>query len=487
MAGSEQVLRIEDLVSARSLDVTVLAGREGLGREVFWAHSCELPDPERWLDPHELLMTVGLCVPRDSFQQVAFIGRLDDAGLAGLMIGDHDTAPELSPVMLAEANRRGFPVLLAATHTPYAVVARHVAAANTSAQILQVLKLSKLYHLAANADDDVHGLVNSMVTLLGIDITVRDSATGLHIIEAEHPTRARPEGGARTYALRGAHPAELLLSEYPGEQLDSLLLVHLLKVLEVAVDRVLAVAESRAQRSAQALSSLLNGTRSAGADELLAPHQVSEGYRMAAMSSEQGEHAARAMALRAIPVLLTPGRRHHLMLLPVTLEERVREFAERNGIHVGVSSVFTDYQDVPIAADEANRTLDAARHGTRVWTEFRGTTISVLSRSRREADEIVVGVLGPLAEASMAARRLRETLFAYLRNDRRWKQTADELGIHRQTLSYRLTRIEAETGLHLSKSADLSALWIAFQAWDATRGAAEGGSPTDPTSADSLG
>lgn len=469
MAETDKVLKVEDLVSTKSLDVAVLAGREGVSREVFWAHSCELPDPERWLDPHELLMTVGLCVPLEASAQVTFIGRLDDAGLAGLMIGDHETAPALTPAMLAEADRRAFPVLMAATHTPYAVVARHVAAANTSGQILQVLKLSKLYHVAANADDDAQELVKSMVILLGIDITVRDRATGLPIIEAEHPTRARPDAAPHVYPLRGIHPADLVLSEYPGEELDSLLLVHLLKVLEVTVDRVLTAIERRAEQSDRALRSLLNGQHPADVDGLLAPHHVSEGFRMAAMPSEYGERAARILALRGLPVLVAGGRRHHLALLPAVVEPQMREEAERNGIHVGASSLFTDYRDVPIAADEASRTLTAAQHGTRMWTEFKGTTISVLSRSRHEADEIIVGVLGSLAQLSPASGKLRDTLFAFLRNDRRWKQTSEELGIHRQTLSYRLNRIEAETGLSLSKSADLSALWIAFQAWDATR------------------
>lgn len=472
MAELDQVLKVEDLVSTKSLDVTVLAGAEGLAREVFWAHSCELPDPERWLDPHELLMTVGLCVPSDASAQVAFIRRLDEARLAGLMIGDHETAPQLTGEMLAEADRRAFPVLLAATHTPYAVVARHVAAANTSAQILQVLKLGKLYHLAANAsvEDDAQELVRSMSILLGVDISVRDRATGMTIIEMEHPTRARPDVAPRVYPLRGAHPADLLLAEYPGEELDSLLLVHLLKVLEVSVDRVLTAAERRSEQSARALRSLLNGTRPEDVDLLLAAHHVSEGFRVAAVPSADGEHIARLIALRGLPVLVTGGRRNHFTLFPVAVERMMREVAEQTGISAGVSSVFADYQDVPIAADEAARTLRAAQHSAGGWTEFKGTTISVLSRSRREADEIITGVLGSLSDSTEASRKLRDTLFAYLRNDRRWEPTAHELGIHRQTLSYRLNKIGAETGLSLSKSADLSALWIAFQAWEATRG-----------------
>jgi purine catabolism regulator len=97
----------------------------------------------------------------------------------------------------------------------------------------------------------------------------------------------------------------------------------------------------------------------------------------------------------------------------------------------------------------------------------------VLSRSNREAEEIIGGVLGPLAEGSDGARKLRESLFAYLRHDRHWQRAADELGIHRQTLSYRLNRIEQETGLSVTRSADIAAFWVAYQAWESVR-AAEG-------------
>ena len=82
--------------------------------------------PPKWLGPHELLMTVGLCVPTVAEEQAAFVARLDDAGLAGMMIGDHAPGPMLSDAMFAEADRRDFPILLAGALISYAVVARHV-------------------------------------------------------------------------------------------------------------------------------------------------------------------------------------------------------------------------------------------------------------------------------------------------------------------------------------------------------------------------
>jgi purine catabolism regulator len=76
-------LTIADLAATASLESRFLAGERGGDRRVMWAHSCEMPNPENWLGPHELLMTVGLCVPADADAQVSFIERLNDAGLAG--------------------------------------------------------------------------------------------------------------------------------------------------------------------------------------------------------------------------------------------------------------------------------------------------------------------------------------------------------------------------------------------------------------------
>ena len=89
-------LTVSDLVATASLDSHFLAGEKGGERRVLWAHSCEMPNPENWLGPHELLMTVGLCVPSSALDQVDFIRRLNAAGLAGIMIGDHTLAPPIT-------------------------------------------------------------------------------------------------------------------------------------------------------------------------------------------------------------------------------------------------------------------------------------------------------------------------------------------------------------------------------------------------------
>lgn len=467
MPSEPTVMQVSDLVSTASLGATVLAGSSGLEREVLWAHSCEMSAPEEWLGPHELLMTVGLCIPHAANEQAEFIARLDEAGLSGIMIGDHDTAPPITEELIAEADRRGFPVLFVDAQTPYTAVARMVAAANSSTQILQVLKLSKLYQVATTADD-TESMLTALSLLLRAGIEIQDSETGLTLIAAD----ATPDGSAdsaerqrRRYPLRGSYPTTLVLTEYPGEPVESFILVNLLKVLEVAVDRELASVGARVDAGARAVERMLEGSLPPDADALLNGASLEDGFVVAACDEETAARFGRLAALRALGVLVGSVGTEAVVVIPTAVIDEARELAASLDAHVGVSSEFSQVRDVRAAAGEAAQALETATLADQDWVSFTGPTLAMLTRSHREADAIINSTLGPLTGSASAVVKLRDTLFAYLRHDRQWQATADELGIHRQTLAHRLGRIEELTGLDLAKTSDLASLWIAYQAW----------------------
>ena len=149
----EAQLTIADIVSDPTLDTRLLSGAGGLHRMVSWAHSCEMSDPGRWMRPGELLMTVGLCVPTGSQAQREFIASLDEAGLAGITIGDDLVAPRLTKALFEESERRHFPVLATAHDVPFVAVSRMVALSNADQSTRGVLRLSRLYQAAAQRDD----------------------------------------------------------------------------------------------------------------------------------------------------------------------------------------------------------------------------------------------------------------------------------------------------------------------------------------------
>ncbi|MEV4954085.1 transcciptional activator PmfR [Paenarthrobacter nitroguajacolicus] len=458
------VLTVNDLVTTQSLGTKVLAGAAGLGREVLWAHSCELSDPHKWLAPHELLMTVGLCVPASGGEQREFIAELDRAGLAGIALGDHSSLPSLTSDLLDEADARAFPVLLTNSTTPFAAIGRTIAAATATTQTMQVLKLSKLYQLATYARDNPIRMMDDLQTLFQVRLSVMDTQTGLVILEGPTLADTSTSMRSRLYSLPGDTETKLRVFEHPGEELSSFLLIHILQVIDMAVNQRLRFIRRRSERGAAMLSSVLDEHLPDGIESILGAGAISGGFQCVAIATEDGPTALRGVSIAALPVLAGFGRSSFLLLMPEQRHDEVRSFLNKIGIRAAASSTYVDLRDAKYAAEEALRVFSSA--GTnKQWDDFAGVPISLLTRSRKEACAIVEQVLGSLAGADAKSSTLRDTLFTFISNDRRWNETSAALGIHRQTLSYRLAKIKDITGRDVGSSADLSAFWLAFQAW----------------------
>src|SRR5690606_27959053 len=77
------------------------------------------------------------------------------------------------------------------------------------------------------------------------------------------------------------------------------------------------------------------------------------------------------------------------------------------------------------------------------------------SARRADADRFVRQTLGPLVtESTRAMRDLLATLGVFYRASHSVRQTAEELGVHENTIRYRLARIAEITGLEVAGDAD---------------------------------
>src|SRR5258706_10889275 len=101
-----EVLEAPCLAQAR-----VLAGVRGLDGIVQRLNVMEVPDILPWVKPHELLLTTGYPIRDDPEALVRLVGELDDRGLAALAIKLHRYLDEVPPGLLAEADRRNFPII----------------------------------------------------------------------------------------------------------------------------------------------------------------------------------------------------------------------------------------------------------------------------------------------------------------------------------------------------------------------------------------
>lgn len=78
--------------------------------------------------------------------------------------------------------------------------------------------------------------------------------------------------------------------------------------------------------------------------------------------------------------------------------------------------------------------------GDRVTYYHDISSLFFLLQSPEQAAEWVRSILGPLAESTPDAERLRETLYTYWRCDKNVSRTATRMFLHRNTVNYRITQ-----------------------------------------------
>ncbi|MGH3827659.1 MAG: PucR family transcriptional regulator, partial [Pseudonocardiaceae bacterium] len=138
---------------------------------------------------------------------------------------------------------------------------------------------------------------------------------------------------------------------------------------------------------------------------------------------------------------------------------------------VGSSAPIATVGRLPDAAQEARWALGVAEAEKRMLVRHGDQTTLLLPRSVTEAQALVSRILSPLiihdAEHGTA---YVDTLRAVLQHDRSWQVAAAELHIHKQTLGYRIRKIEQLTGRGLARTEHLAEWWFALRAHDRLAG-----------------
>jgi purine catabolism regulator len=446
---AEQIT-IADLVDDPSLSTEVLAGRAGLGTVVRWAQTSEAPDPWTWLGEGELLMTLGLNLPDDAAAQAGFIRRARDAGIVGMIVGDDGYAPEIGQAMLATADLLGFPLLRTGHETPFVVISRTVAAATSTAQGRGVLILSRLYQKASERSRDPRS-TQWLTDLTGAHVRVLERVTGLPVLgDREEPTSST----ARRHALDTVPATDL----HMDGDLDPLVLIHVKQVLTADTQALLREAADAVRHGQEQIRAALDPARGASAPRSREPSVGQRPYVVLAVP-DGGARLALSLALAGYPAWVGDAQGVVVVVAAADDLDAVKPLVVSASADVGVSRSRQDVGDLGSAVAEA---VDALVPGQGMM-EYIPEAVSMLARSATEAHEMVQQVLGPLAQSRNDS--LRQTLFTVLETDLSMQRAADRLGIHRQTLVYRLRKVEAMTGHSVHRVPDLARLWLAHEAW----------------------
>ena len=506
-------ITVAELVAVPYLRMRFHAGEQGGGRLINWAHTSDLPNPTDWLAPGDLVMSNGLSFPADAEAQVAFLTELAAADLSGFAIGDDMQAPALTPPFLERADELAFPVLAIPHDVPFVAVSRAVANANSGEEQRRLVETVQLYEsLRGGVSSGRLGapLLSELSAQLGCRPLLLDGVTALPVLgsEDEAPPELRAElveelrerqgvfpgvlrmdhGDGAAFAIRvpAARPTALFaLSD--GERLPDLaVLQHAANIAALAVERVHAEREQSHRLGCELLTHLLDRTlEPASALRQLREHGIEpESVVLVAFRVHDGAGQSdlhHQLAQRKLTHLLCRDAQRGLAVVPDTdASLAVLRSALGTAVALGVSDPLARADRAPDAAREARWAETAARSLGRQVVRYGEDTPLFLPRTLGEAGMAADRVLGPvLAYDADHATDLVHSLAVFLEHNRSWQRSAEVLHVHKQTLVYRMRRVEELTGRSLREMADVVQLWLGLRALDFAHGEPAGHGRTD--------
>ncbi|MEU6577323.1 PucR family transcriptional regulator ligand-binding domain-containing protein [Streptomyces sp. NPDC046805] len=487
---------VADVLNLPHLRLGLFAGAAGLDRTVSWAHASDLDSPWDWMAGGELLMRNGRTLPSDGSAQAALLHRCADAGASGIVIGEDSQMPALRGELAAAAEERTLAVLTASYSVSFAAVARAVADANSGEDSARFGQIERIYGVLR--DSLGGGVGDSPTARLGRDLGCRllllDTSTG-HPVD---PTAPEPDSVLRQALIAGieAHDGRIpgvlhlqpaghttaLAVEVPAEEptvlvavdlpgMDTSLLHHLATAAAVETAHQAMVREHERRLGAELLAHLLD-TR---IDPPAASRELTAARLAPAHTVVVAAHHDDGPGQRDIHLTLSRRRIPHLLLKRGSLFLALLRDAPRDldalrhklgpGTALGVSTTVGSPERIPMARREAVWALSLARAAPDGCARYGDETTYTVLRSIEEAQSVTDRVLGPLLTYDAAhGTDLTATLEAFLQHRRSWQRTAAALNVHKQTVMYRIQRVEQLTGRTLAETADITELWIAFQA-----------------------
>lgn len=486
------------------------AGAAGGTRVVTWAHGSDLPNATDWLGEGDLLMTNGMALPEAAAAQASFLSELASTGLSGLAVGDDMPAPPLSDRLLTKADELAFPVLAIPREVPFVAVSRAVASANSDEEHGRLVRTVQLYE-TLRGRRSTRELLTELGRQLGCKLLLLDTVTGLPVVPAADPLppglgaqldeELRIRGGAFPGVLRvrngsaaglaihvrGERPTTLIALDEGDTVPDLTLLHHAASIAALEVERIHAEREQSRRRGSELLAQMLEGRHEPAAalreleERGIAPERaVLVAFRGGTGGAGQPD-LHHALAQRGLAHLLLWAASSSLVALPDgagALSDLRAALGE--GAVFGVSDPLSRPDRARDAAREARWAQMAAQTLGRPLVRYGESTPLFLPRTLGEAEMAADRVLGPLlAYDAEHSTDLRRSLAVFLEHNRSWQRAAEALHVHKQTLVYRMRRVEQLTKRDLRATGDVVELWLALRARELARGEGAERSPAD--------
>lgn len=477
------LISVDELVAVPSLGLTYIAGRGGKSRRVVWAHACDLPDPWNWVNPGDLVMTTGGGLPAEAGEQERWIEQMVEHRISAVVMALRPDAPDLDPQLLAAAERSNLPVLRAHFDLHFVTLARTVIESVVETERNRLTRIRRLYDLywqSLHSRGTLVDRVSALETASGWRLMVDDQlgrtvAAGRHASEAGPPD---PDTAMRT-SIPGALGYTLVAAaDQPID--DPGLLQHVSGLIALELEHQTDRKDDLRAVGADLLTGLLDETLTlTGAWPQFRHRGMREPLVLVCWSAEDGSELAHATVHlapawgRCAPLLFPDGKTLFGLVpaQPHLLEQITMALGD--GCRCGVSPTLTANTSAPEAARQARMAVATAHDtGQRVvrYGAHRDGSEVLFPRTAEDSRQLVNTVLGPLITHDRSTGGdLIHTLRAFLENDGSSGRTATHLQIHRQTLVYRLRKIEQLTGHKPSSTAGAARFWLAFEVAERAR------------------
>lgn len=473
------MLTVQNLIDIEPLKLKPVAGLAGAKRLITWAHAVDLPDPWRWVSPGNLVMTTGVGMPRAAAGQAAWIERLAQSGASALVVAPGEAAPKLSRRLLEKAEALQFPVMQASFELEFVKLSHYVIESVLQTQrerFQQSERLFQLYAEALRKEPEMGGRLARLAKALDLDLAIEDAVSGFRMVEtASFSGDGEARDMVERVAITGRARANLLMA---GKGVrtphDPILVRSLVGLLGVELERLMIQRDQQREEGAALLRSLLDSeTEFSLARPMLERRGITGTLVCLAISPGAGPSWApdeihHAPALHASTPLLL--RDQDLLLALSRDDQGTLEFLHDNlgqGTAIGVSGAIAAATGFRESLRQARLALTQAREIGKGVLRYGDAEKGLIMapKSLPEARALVGRYLGPLIEHDRShGAALLTTLMTFLGNDGNWKATAIDLGIHRQTLVYRLKLIEQLTGIKPTTTNGVARFWIAIQA-----------------------
>jgi PucR family transcriptional regulator, purine catabolism regulatory protein len=492
-------ITVRELLDMPHLQLRLHSGKAGLDRQVTWTHTSDLPEPWQWVTAGDLLMTNGMSFPAAAAEQERLLDELQRVGASGLAIGEQMYCPRLTQRFTRASERLGIPVLWIRYPMPFVAISRAIAEATLLEQSQRLMRTARIYDaLRRTTAGDVgrSRIADALTKELRCSVFVCDRVTG----DAYHPGGPHPSGEVKETvraASQGTLAAgarsiltpsglEVLVGEVPthehavlaviregGVALDGVLIQHAATVVALELSQTHLALEHTRRSGAELTGQLIDGR----VDPRAGRRQVLSAGLDPASSVFVSVTCGAEGRLRDLHVALWRSRIPHIVafrsgvahaVVPDT-DEALAAIAGSLGptARIGASRAMKSVSRSAEAAREATWSLGTAQRTEEAVVRY-GTATSWLGMGGVEdAQALVERWLGPLVEHDAQHRSgLVETLETFLANQRSWQRTAAAMNVHRQTVLYRVHKVEELTGARLSDTADIAQLWLALRSRD---------------------